>query len=68
MKNAWPLAIAPVAIFTPKSAFAQTANTMKPPNERFVLNALQAMIVVQAAAAKAAANKYVLLRCLASVR
>lgn len=34
-------------------------NTMKPPNERFVLNASQATIVVQAAAAKAAANKYV---------
>jgi hypothetical protein len=68
MKNAWPLAIASVAIFIPKSAFAQTANTIKPPNERFVLNELHATIVVQAAAAKAAANEYVLLRCLASVR
>lgn len=58
MRNAGSLAVALAAAFLSESTFALINNPMKPPNERFVLNAQQALIAVEAASAKAAANKY----------
>lgn len=67
MKNAWPLATTLAAVFLFNSISTTNADTLKPPNERFVLNARQAMTVVEAAAAKAAANRYFSLRPLTDV-
>lgn len=58
MKNARSLAVALAAALLPGSTFALINNPMKPPNERFVLNAEQALIAVEAASVKAATNKY----------
>ncbi|CAI7569256.1 unnamed protein product [Penicillium discolor] len=56
MKNARLLAVALAAAFLSESTFALINNPMKPPNERFVLNAQQALIAVKAASAKAVTN------------
>lgn len=57
MKSAWALAAAFGAAFLPNSAFAIITNTLKAPNERFVLNARQALIAVEATSAKLAEMK-----------
>ncbi|KAH7176254.1 hypothetical protein EDB81DRAFT_751638 [Dactylonectria macrodidyma] len=54
MKSAWALAAALGAAFLPNFAFAIITNTLKAPNERFVLNARQALIAVEATSAKLA--------------
>ncbi|OQD98126.1 hypothetical protein PENSOL_c010G01787 [Penicillium solitum] len=56
MKNARSLAVALAAAFLPESTFALINDPMKPPNERFVLNAQQALIAVKAASVKAVTN------------
>ncbi|KAF7554864.1 hypothetical protein G7Z17_g2606 [Cylindrodendrum hubeiense] len=53
MKTAWALSVAIGAALLPDFAFSIITNTLKAPNERFVLNARQALIAVEAASANA---------------